>query len=162
MNDRNRDRTVIPAQLRAFGAQPTRAVMTVAELTPASRLGRAAAGLAACWSLALVAVFLPILHLVLVPTLVVGGIVAAITLGRQARRVTDLRGPCPRCATEQRFEASGRLRPTRLTTCPKCHTNVTLVVGDGAASETTPVEVGDGHDHRALGRPGRRPDRRDA
>jgi hypothetical protein len=116
--------------------------MTVVELSPTARLLRAARGLAAGWGLAAIAVFLPILHFVLVPTLVVGGIVAAIALGRQSRRIADLRGPCPRCGAEQHFEAAGRVRRTRLIACPACHTNLTLVVAAGAVPAATPVETG--------------------
>ena len=132
----------MPARLSAFGAEPSRALMTVVELSPLARLGRGAMGLAACWGAAAVAVFLPILHLILVPTLVTGGIVAAIVLGRQAQRVTDVRGACPRCLTAQQFEAGGRVRRARIIACPHCHTNVTLLVGEGAAGTAAPIEGG--------------------
>jgi hypothetical protein len=141
VND-NGGRRLIPARLSAFGAQPTRALMTVVELSPAARLGRGAMALGACWGLAAVAVFLPILHLILVPTLVGGGMVAAIVLGRQHRRVTDVRGTCPRCLTEQQFEASGRVRRVLLIACPRCHTNVTLLVGEEAAGEAVAIATG--------------------
>jgi len=142
MVSENGGRRIFPARLSAFGAAPTRALMTVEELSPPARFGRAAKALGACWGVAAIAVFLPILHLILVPTLVGGGIVAAIVLGRQTQRVTDVRGACPRCLTEQQFEASGRLRRARIIACPRCHVNVTLLVGDGAAGEAAPIEAG--------------------
>jgi hypothetical protein len=129
------DARVVPAHLTAFGAPPTPALITVVDLPGAARLRRAAAGLAACWGAAAVAVFLPILHFVLVPGLTVGGIVAAIVLGRQAQRVTEVRGRCPRCSSEERFEAGGRMQPTRRVDCPRCHTNVTLVAGEPGAGD---------------------------
>ena len=140
-SDTGGGRRLVEARLSAFGAAPTRVLMTVEDLSPLARLRRGALALAVCWGAAAVAVFLPILHLVLVPTLVSGGIVAAIALGRQAQRVTDVRGTCPRCLTEQQFEASGRLRRARIIACPRCHTNVTLRVGDGIAGETAPMEA---------------------
>jgi hypothetical protein len=126
---------VVPARLTAFGAPSTRALVTVADVSPGARLRRGVMGLAACWGGAAVAVFLPILHFVLVPGLLGAGIAAAIVLGRQAQRVTDVRGTCPRCLAEERFQVGGRVRPTRLTACPRCHGNVTLLLDDGAAGE---------------------------
>jgi endogenous inhibitor of DNA gyrase (YacG/DUF329 family) len=134
--DRER-KTILAARLSAFGAPPTPAIVTTEEVSPGARVRRAMTGLAACWLAAGVAVFLPVLHLVLVPTLVVGGIAAAVVLGRQARRVLDVQGTCPRCLKEVAFEAGGHLRPTRLVNCPRCHTNVTLAVGATAADAAT-------------------------
>ena len=146
MVSENGDRRLVPAQLSAFGAVPTRALVTVAELSALARLGRGAMGLVACWGAAAVAVFLPILHLILVPTLVGGGIVAAIVLGREAQRVIDVRGTCPRCLTEQQFEANGRVRRVRLIACPRCHTNVTLRVGERAGDEAALIGAAGGHE----------------
>jgi hypothetical protein len=140
MPSENGHRTVVPARLTAFGASPTPARVTVLDVPAAGRLRRGVAGLAACWGAAAVAVFLPILHFVLVPTLVVGGIVAAVVLGRQARRVIGVRGTCPRCHTESEFQAGGALQAERLIDCPRCHTNVTLVVGE----EPQMAPVGEG------------------
>jgi hypothetical protein len=132
----------VPGQLTAFGAEPTRAMVTVADMSPTARARRGAIALGACWTAAAAAVFLPILHFVLVPGLLGAGVAAAIVVGRQARRVTDIRGACPRCLTEQAFEAGGRVRPTRGTTCPGCHANVILVLGVGAADEAGPEGAG--------------------
>jgi len=139
VNDNNGVQKLVPVRLSAFGAPPTQALMTVAELSPAARFGRGVRGLATGWGAAVVAVFLPILHLVLVPTFAVGGVVAAVVLGRQSRRVMELHGRCPRCLTEQDFEASGRLRRTRLVTCSHCHTNVTLFAGAAPPAEPAPI-----------------------
>jgi len=134
-------RRLVPVRLSAFGALPTQALMTVAELSPATRLGRGVKALAVGWGAAVAAVFLPILHLVLVPSFAVGGVIAAIVFGKQSRRVTRLRGQCPRCLTEEDFEASGKVRRSRIVTCPHCHTNVTLLAGD-ATSAKAPVAAG--------------------
>jgi transposase-like protein len=97
-------------------------------------------GLALCWGIAAVAVFLPILHLVLVPSFVVAGIAVAVALGRQTERVVGIRGPCPRCGSTEQFEAGGKLRRERIVACPRCHTNLTLVVTEGQRAREMAVD----------------------
>jgi len=132
---------VIPARLGAFGAETTPAVIAVTDLSPSARFARSVTALGVCWGAAAVAVVLPILHLVLVPSWLVGGVVAAVVLGRQAQRVMGVRGTCPRCRTEQELEAGGRIRRERIIVCPGCHTNVTLLVGENTVAEAARVEA---------------------
>ncbi len=62
------------------------------------RARRALVGLASCWGAAIGAVFLPVLHFVLVPSLVVAGPIVAWSQLRQHLTVLDIEGPCPACA----------------------------------------------------------------
>jgi len=80
------DTTRVPVTLAVFGASPVPAVAFVQRRTLVSRVGRAGLGLAVAWLLAFPAIFLPVLHFVLVPGLVIGGIVLAVHRMREDRR----------------------------------------------------------------------------
>lgn len=59
--------TEVPALLSIFGDPPTRAAASIVQLTTIERVGRALTGLGTCWGLAVLAIFIPIAHWVLVP-----------------------------------------------------------------------------------------------
>ena len=71
----------VPVRLSTFGAEPTNALMMVTKLPPRSRIRRGAIGLAACWSAAVLALFVPFLWRMLVPALLVDGIMMAMVCG---------------------------------------------------------------------------------
>ena len=58
----------VRALLTAFGAAPTRARATIVVQGAGRRMARALAGLGACWGPAVVSIFVPVAHFVLVPT----------------------------------------------------------------------------------------------
>jgi hypothetical protein len=117
----------ISASLTAFGTPPTRARAVVVVQGTGRRAARALAGLGACWALALVSVFIPVAHFVLVPTFTVAGVVVAVLRLREDRRLVGVSGTCPRCGTEQEFEAGGRFEDDRTLDCPRCHQLLRLV-----------------------------------
>jgi hypothetical protein len=127
----------IPATLSAFGAAPAPATATVLSQAPGERLTRTAAALGMCWGPALVSVFIPVAHFVLVPTFFIAGIALAIARAREAMRLLGVHGVCPRCAQEQDFEAGGRFTPSRSLDCPKCHNTLTLTADASAAARTS-------------------------
>lgn len=114
--------------LGAFGAAARPAVVIVDTLGLAQRVWRAARALLVCWALAFGAVFLPVLHFVLVPSLVLAGPVLAVWSLRQGRRVRRVDGVCPRCGVRQAFRPGGAPRPQRTIDCPSCRTQLTLVL----------------------------------
>src|SRR5215475_5533429 len=87
----------VPVTLAVFGANPVPAVAVVRHRSLASRLGRAGLGLAIAWLLAFPAIFLPVLHFVLVPGFVIGGIALAVVRLREDRTLARVEGTCPRC-----------------------------------------------------------------
>jgi hypothetical protein len=119
----------VSASLTAFGALPTRARAVVVVQGTGRRAARALAGLGACWALALVSVFIPVAHFVLVPSFTVAGIVVAGLRLREDRRLVGVSGTCPRCGTEQEFEAGGRFEDDRTLDCPRCHQLLRLIAG---------------------------------
>ena len=117
----------VPISLTAFGCAPQPATALVIEQSTAERVGRAFAGLAMFWALALLGLFIPVAHFILVPTFLAAGIVMAVKRSREERRLTLVRGACPRCGTSQAFKAGGRFASGRSFDCPACHGLLTLV-----------------------------------
>lgn len=93
--------TEVAASLTAFGYTPRPATALVIEQSPPERFVRTLAGLGMFWGFALVSLFIPVAHLVLVPTFLVGGIIMAVKRAREDRRLLLLRGACPRCGATQ-------------------------------------------------------------
>ena len=127
----------IPATLTAFGAAPAPATATVLSQPPGERLARTAAALGVCWGLALVSLFIPLAHFILVPTFFIAGIAVAGARAREVTRLLGVHGVCPRCGQAQDFEAGGRFTPSRSLDCPKCHTTLTLTADPGATPRTS-------------------------
>lgn len=61
------------------------------------RVRRAAAAWAGCWGAAIAAVFLPVLHFVLVPLLLIAGPLMALSQLTNRVTVLEVEGPCPAC-----------------------------------------------------------------
>jgi hypothetical protein len=118
--------TELPASLTAFGypSRPARAV--VIEQSSGQRVARALVGLGMCWGGALVGLFIPVAHFILVPTFVTAGVILAVKRGREDRRLIAVRGACPRCGNEQEFKPGGRFVAGRKFDCPRCHGNLGL------------------------------------
>lgn len=134
MREPDGDTLEVPVTLEVFGARPVRAVAIVRRRSLGSRVGRAGLALGVAWLLALPAIFFPVLHFVLVPGLVVGGVVlAAVRLGED-RTLARVRGGCPRCGTALDLAPGGRFRLPRTVRCVHCRNDLTLRAGDGAGS----------------------------
>lgn len=117
----------LPISLTAFGFEPRPGTAQVIEQSTAERVGRAFAGLAMFWALALLGLFIPVAHFILVPTFLTAGIVMAVKRSREERRLTLVRGACPRCGKSQAFKAGGRFASGRSLDCPACHGMLTLL-----------------------------------
>jgi hypothetical protein len=120
----------IPVAVTIFGARPTAATAGVRHRSLAARMRRAALGLGAAWLLAVPAVFFPVLHFVLVPGLLVGGVVLAVILLREDRTLARVRGTCPRCGGALDLTPGGRFRLPRAVQCLHCNNTLTLTVAD--------------------------------
>jgi hypothetical protein len=77
------------------------AVVIVRQHSRPDRLRRAARAWAGCWGAAIVAVFLPVLHFVLVPSLIVAGPLYAMVMMRERVTVLGADGDCPACGAPQ-------------------------------------------------------------
>jgi len=126
MPDATPGQVELPATLSVFGAPPAPATVIVRRLSGEARLGRAAARLGLCWGLAVVAVFIPVAHFVLVPSMVAAGIVTGVVAFRQRDRLLQVAGACPRCGVRQRFAPGGAFHPGRTFDCPRCRHALTV------------------------------------
>jgi len=73
----------------------------VVEHAGRDRAMRAARAWAGCWGAAIAAVFLPVLHFVLVPALLLSGPLAAMARWREKVTVLGAEGACPACGARQ-------------------------------------------------------------
>jgi hypothetical protein len=120
--------TQVAVSLTAFGFTPRPATAVVIEQSTGERVGRAFAGLGMFWALALGGLFIPVAHFILVPVFLSAGLIMAIKRSREDRRLTEVRGPCPRCGAQQAFKAGGRFEPGRSLDCPVCHGTFAVAV----------------------------------
>src|SRR5262249_59986183 len=89
---------------------------------------RALRPLGVCWAIAGGAVFLPILHFVLVPTFFLSGLAVGLTRLRDRRTVARVHAACPRCGVEQDFASGHRFALAWSLSCPACHSNLELAM----------------------------------
>lgn len=82
------------------------------------RLRSAGRLLATLWALAVGAVFIPLLHLVLVPGLLLGGLAGAAFRYRRKTRFETFEADCPVCAERHVFSLDGEAEIPKLPTCP--------------------------------------------
>jgi hypothetical protein len=122
----------VPATLTAFGATPTPVTITMLAQTPASRFGRALGVLVACWCAAVVAVFIPVAHFVLVPGLAIVGVIWAARQLRTGVTVLEALGECPRCRRPQSFVSAGSSGDQLAFDCPACLTRLLATPDDAA------------------------------
>lgn len=123
----------VPVELSLGRHDATRGVAQVVEHSALARVRRALLGWAATWSLAVLAVFIPILHFVLVPALLVTGVVLAIVRLREGATLAALEGACPRCKAPRRRENLGRFHDGRAVHCDGCGEQIQLRVCTEAA-----------------------------
>lgn len=130
--------TAVPVTLTVFGASPVAAVAIVRHRSLASRLGRAGVGLGFAWLLAFPAIFLPVLHFVLVPGLLLGGVVLAAQRLREDQTLARVEGRCPRCGATLDATPGGRFRLPRSVQCVHCKNTLTLTATDALRGEGPP------------------------
>ena len=80
------------------------------------------------WGCAILAVFLPVLHFVLVPLLFVGGPLLAITRLGERVSVLEVSGTCPGCGAAQRQPLNTGARPRLAFRCDACRREITVLV----------------------------------
>lgn len=112
--------------LTGYGAAPTQGTVTVQEFSKDERVRRALGGLGKWWGIALLSVFIPVAHFILVPSFLLYGIWQfAQRLGTTSRAI-DAHGVCPDCHAEQTLELAARWRVPQPVTCRSCHRGLRL------------------------------------
>ncbi len=95
--------------------------------TSGERLVRAGKILGLCWVLAVIAVFIPVLHFILVPLLLIAGPVMAYLKYRVTELAEKADGVCPECQAEVSIPLDPADRLPKWTYCPACNKPVQLV-----------------------------------
>jgi len=116
------------ASFHYHGRPATEAQLEVRHWGPRQRLMRALQGLGMCWGSAVLAVLLPVLHWVLVPSLLIGGPILAFLRYQEQTTVLAARGPCPACSVELAFALGQASRRRMLLRCEHCGRGITLEV----------------------------------
>jgi hypothetical protein len=117
---------IATATLTFHGREPARVEVEALRFSHPQRLHRAIRHLLICWGLAIVAVFIPLLHFVLVPGLLFAGVVMAGAALSQRAKLLHVRGACPACAAPLDTAISGRARDAVSMRCDACGRPLTL------------------------------------
>ncbi|WP_455197992.1 hypothetical protein [Kaarinaea lacus] len=102
---------------------------------PGDRLSRAGIRLAAFWAAALVAVFIPLAHFVLVPAFLIAGIVMAISAYRTDQSLNEATGDCPVCHESVSIPLEANDQLPKWTYCPHCNASLQIQRLESTASE---------------------------
>lgn len=125
-----------------LGRPETPARVMLLQRTSRQRLWRTVDGLARCWALAVVAIFLPVLHFVLVPALVLAGPLVARSRWLERATVMSAGGVCPGCAAPLQLQPRQRAGPELSFRCPSCGRPLTLRIApeviENAGAPTEP------------------------
>lgn len=123
---------LVSAWLTYSGRPDTPVELRIRQHAAADRLRRAFVAGGACFGAAIAAVFLPVLHFILVPALLIA--TPFVFAGRLHEPVTVLggHGACPACGHEQELAVRGALRPRTSLRCDRCGRELVLVTAAGA------------------------------
>ena len=132
------------AVLAYDGCEPSPARVRTRHRDARSRGTRAARTWAACWALAVVAVFLPVLHFVLAPLLILAGPALAWQHLHEAATLVSAEGSCPACGEAQRFTPHERWRERTVLRCEACGRRLELVLRPSPGTPRDRAEFPDG------------------
>jgi hypothetical protein len=132
----------VPAHLSYHDVAPTAARAVIVSRTESQRVARAVGGGLACWGLALVSVFIPLGHFVLVPAFLIAGPVLFAMRLTESVSLLGARGPCPVCGVDQPFTEKGRLRTPHPVRCSACGRQLSLSLTTIAIDDARPALSG--------------------
>ena len=106
--------------LTGYGGSTTAGEATVMHFDGAERIARAGKELAIAWGAALVGVFIPVAHFLLVPGFFLAGLIVFAKTVRRRVVVDTICGRCPDCRHEQNFDTSTAWHLPMHLTCANC------------------------------------------
>jgi hypothetical protein len=118
----------VAVKLSMPGEADSSATATVKDWPAFERFRRAAFYLCLCWAAAGICIFIPILHFVLVPGLLLTGPVLATLKMLETSTLEALAGDCPRCKKPGVFHVGGRFKEKRNVVCDGCGNLLELAV----------------------------------
>jgi len=113
-----------------YAPKRTTAVVTVDNLVPGRRIGRAIAGFGIWFGCALIGALIPVLHLILVPVLLIGAFVVLVQRLSVSALVKRAHGTCPDCGAEQDLDVPRAFQLPVDVTCRGCQRRLTLTARD--------------------------------
>ncbi len=116
----------LPVELRADGCAVTIGGVFVRDWSEADRRRRALRWWAGLWALGIAFVFVPILHFVVPPALLVAGPIVASRISGTKRTVFGGVGPCPRCGAAVVVGGGIELKWPLRETCGRCYLAVAV------------------------------------
>lgn len=114
--------------LNGYHGQPTPGSVTIQVFDRPARLKRALAALGKWWGVAVLSVFIPVAHFILVPSFLAYGGWQFVQRVGTAELATDARGTCPDCGAEQVLDLAPRWRVPQPVTCRHCHRGLRLTL----------------------------------
>lgn len=115
-----------PFLLSGYHGAPTVGTATIHAFDREQRIRRALAGLGKWWGVAVVTVFIPVAHFILVPSFLAYGVWQFAQRLGTTELTTDAQGTCPDCGAEQALELATRWRAPQPVTCRHCHRGLRL------------------------------------
>ena len=116
----------IAAWIAYLGKPDTEAIVRLRRYSRPARVRRSVLGLAQFWGLALAAIFVPVLHFILVPALALAGPIVARSRWLERATVLDARGRCPGCDAALNIRLNLAAKPELSFRCPDCGRPLTL------------------------------------
>lgn len=114
--------------LKGYSGAPTPGTVSIVAFTREQRLRRALAGLGTWWGAAVLAVFIPVAHFVLVPSFLAYGVWQFFQRLGTVELASEARGTCPDCGADQALDVAPRWRAPQPVTCRHCHRGLQLVL----------------------------------
>ena len=115
----------VPAKFIDISGKSSNATALIVDLATGERLKRSLLRGGAFFGAAVVSVFIPILHFVLVPTfLIIAFVLFGMTIS-QSKIVPLIKGPCPACDHPIEF-ANHKYAATNKDVCPNCRQLLTI------------------------------------
>lgn len=118
----------LPAVLRYPGRPDSPAVVTVRRRNRRERLVAVIRTWALSWLAAVAAVFLPVLHFILVPALLLGGPFYALSMRHENATLLRATGGCPGCGGAVSYSQKRRAVPEMALRCDACGRALRLAV----------------------------------
>jgi hypothetical protein len=112
--------------LSGYVGAPTVGSATIQQFGRAERWRRALWDLAKWWGVAILVLFIPVAHFVLVPAFLLYGLHQFYVRATTAELVTAARGRCPDCGEDQTLDLAARWHAPQAVTCRACHRGLVL------------------------------------
>lgn len=124
-----------PARIRYPGKEDSPAVVTLRRRDRRDRTIAVVKTWAVCWLAAIAAVFLPVLHFILVPALLIFGPFYALAQGREHTTLMRASGKCPACDAPVVLTQKRRAVPAVAFRCDGCGRPLELAIDPALLGE---------------------------